>query len=100
MQAQQGPMRVPYLGPGSEEAFVDQDGNSYTLRVDAIRKEQVTPKRIGEGPACKNSSQAHGERRGGRRHGGAPLRAPKLFGDLVTESTAQTKFFNGDQTGR
>ncbi len=89
-----------YLGPGSEEAFVDQDGNSYTLRVDAIRKEQVTPKRIEKVPASKSSSDkqtasaAVGDDTAVRRF------VPQLFGDLVTESTTQTNSSDGDQTGR
>ena len=89
-----------YLGPGSEEEFVDQDGNSYTLRVDAIRKEQVTPKRIEKVPASKSSSDkqtanaAVGDDTAVRRF------VPQLFGDLVTESTTQTNSSDGDQTGR
>ena len=89
-----------YLGPGSEEAFVDQDGNSYTLRVDAIRKEQVKPERVEKVPASKSSSDkqtadaAVGDDTAVRRF------VPQLFGDLVTESTTPSNSSDGDQTGR
>ncbi len=79
-----------YLGPGSEEEFVDEAGNSYTLRVDAIRKEKFTP---GEGRSkattskSKTADAAVGDDTAVRRF------VPQLFGDLVTESSDARHIF-------
>jgi hypothetical protein len=83
-----------YLGPGSEEEFVDEAGGSYTLRVDAIRKEKVTPKKASKATTSKNSANSGGHNTAVRRF------VPLLLGDLVSESTVQTESSDGDQTGR
>jgi hypothetical protein len=89
-----------YLGPGSEEEFVDQNGGSYTLRVDAIRKVKVTPEKASKATTSKSSSNkrtadaAVGDDTAVRRF------VPQLIGDLVTQSTVQSKSSDGDQTGR
>ena len=85
-----------YLGPGSEEEFVDEAGNSYTLRVDAIRKEKFTPERVSKSTTSKSKTAdaAVGDDTAVRRF------VPQLFGDLVTESSEQGTSSDGDQTGR
>jgi hypothetical protein len=92
-----------YLGPGSEEEFVDEDGNSYTLRVDAIRKEKVTAEKASKATTSKSSGRSGGDGTADAAVGGdtAVRRfVPQLIGDLVTQSTVQTKSSDGDQTGR
>jgi hypothetical protein len=71
-----------YLGPGSVHAFTGQDGQSYTLRVDEIRRVKVgAKKRSSKGRATKKASQAKGSK--------AETRAfvPPVLIDLVDVAT-------------
>jgi hypothetical protein len=48
-----------YLGSGNVHAFTGQDGQSYTLRVDEIRRVKVSSKKSSsKGRATKKSSRA------------------------------------------
>jgi hypothetical protein len=47
-----------YLGPGSVHAFTGQDGQSYTLRVDEIRRVRVQKKPSSKAKSTKKASGA------------------------------------------
>jgi hypothetical protein len=71
-----------YIGPGSEHEFVNDQGDSYTLRIDEIRKVKV-------GRAAKASRKKNKKKKGK----GATSRAsshrrfvPPVLADLVTVS--------------
>ena len=85
-----------YLGAGSEEEFVDEAGNSYTLRVDPSAR-RSSGRRGSEKATTSKSKTANaavGDDTAVRRF------VPQLFGDLVTESSTQGTSSDGDQTGR
>ena len=66
-----------YLGAGSEHELTNDEGDSYTLRVDQIRKVKVgddaTP---GEQDREGGRRRHQGERGSGKRAGRTPVRAP------------------------
>jgi hypothetical protein len=69
-----------YLGAGSEHLFTDPDGNSYTLRIDEIRKVRVGSSGDKAGKTAKagkarTASAAVGEHR---------RFVPPVLADLVT----------------
>jgi hypothetical protein len=79
-----GPENCVYVhvGPGSEHAFTTEDGDSYRLRIDEIRRVEVKPRSSGaRRPSARGSSGAAGARR---------FQLPSLI-DLVavTEETVQ-----------
>jgi hypothetical protein len=84
-----------YLGAGSEHMFTNEDGDSYTLRVDQIRKVKV------EDGASASSSKA-----GARPHSAlaAPARRQRfslpLISDLVSVSSRMVGGSNGRQGRR
>ncbi|MGH3100019.1 MAG: hypothetical protein ACRDPU_03450, partial [Thermoleophilia bacterium] len=66
-----------YIGPGSEHVFTDEDGDSYTLRIDEIRKVEVKP-----GAASAKADRAEGAR--AHASVGSPRRfEPLMLADLV-----------------
>ncbi len=69
-----------YIGAGSEHVFTEEDGDSYTLRIDEIRKVKVPPK----------AEQAHAGKASGARAtaavGTSRRFALPLLADLVIEA--------------
>jgi len=87
-----------YLGAGSEEEFVNEAGDSYTLRVDQIRRIKVT-----SASAAKSESDARdtGER-AGAASGEVPARRfmPPLIADLVSVSSSSDESSDSGRAGR
>jgi hypothetical protein len=69
-----------YIGPGSEYIFTEEDGDTYTVRIDEIRKVKVTP---GGKGAKAGGSKAHASVGPNRRF------VPPVLADfvVVAEST-------------
>jgi hypothetical protein len=66
-----------YIGPGSEHVFTEEDGDSYTLRIDEIRKVEVKP-----GAARAKAGKAEGARANAAV--GSPRRfEPLMLADIV-----------------
>jgi hypothetical protein len=85
---------VLYLGAGSEHYFTDENGDSYTLRVDEIRKV-----RVGAKPRAKRSRA--GSARRAHAAVGSPRRfVPPLLTDLVTVATPVGPSSSGDPDRR
>ena len=82
-----------YLGPGSEHEFTTDEGDSYTLRVDEIRRVKV-------GAKASASKLEEQDRQCGRRSG-APLRpaAPRRPGERVQRRERQLKQRQGQSIG-
>jgi hypothetical protein len=83
-----------YLGPGSEEEFVDDDGNSYQLEIDEIRKVKVGAKpSAGASKKRVTADAAIGTRNAPRRF------VPPFLADLVSVSstTAGDSISNEDR---
>jgi hypothetical protein len=91
-----------YLGAGSEELFTDPDGQTYSLRIDEIRKVKVKAK----------SARAHAGKRQRSRKGDDSKPAaesaqqerrpfiPRLLTDLVTVSSGSADPSRTGKTGR
>jgi hypothetical protein len=67
-----------YIGAGSEHVFTEEDGDSYALRIDEIRKLRVSPKAKG---SRASGARAKVAARASRRF------AVPLVADLVIEQT-------------
>jgi hypothetical protein len=68
---------VLYLGAGSEEYFTDEDGNSYTLRIDQIRRVKLE--------SAASASRSHGRRaRPSKAAANRRRFVPPILIDLVT----------------
>jgi hypothetical protein len=76
-----------YLGAGSEHEFTNEDGDSYTLRIDEIRRVELRKGQGRKGRAAKKGDRrpradaALGSRKPSRRF------VPPLLTDLVTVSS-------------
>jgi hypothetical protein len=70
-----------YIGPGSEHEFTNDDGDSYTLRIDEIRKVRVDGAAAAASRKHKTARAAVGRPTAVRRF------ASPLISDLVTVST-------------
>jgi hypothetical protein len=81
-----------YLGAGSEHAFTNSEGDSYTLRIDEIRKVRH------DGTAAASKSKRAGAAVG------APTKTrrfvPRLLADLVSVSSDGTGDSNDNQDSR
>jgi hypothetical protein len=89
-----------HLGPGSEHAFTNVEGDSYTLRVDEIRRVKVGAK---ASASKKNSKAAKGSKTAGAAVGRpAPTRrfALPLLADLVSVSSGSGANSNRDRDRR
>ena len=89
-------MRVRVHRPGLEHVFTQDDGDSYTVRVDEIRKVEVKP---GAGGARAKAGKADGARANaaiGSRHRFAPL----FIADLVVVASDELEDSNRDDDRR
>jgi hypothetical protein len=83
-----------YIGPGSEHVFTQEDGDSYTVRVDEIRKVKVTP-----GAQGAKAGQAEGAR--ANASVGSPRRfEPLMLADLVVVASDKLEDSNSDSDRR
>jgi hypothetical protein len=85
-----------YLGPGSEHEFTNDEGDSYTLRVDEIRRVELdrSKARASKKDKKKVASAAVGQPAPARRF------SLPLLADLVSVSSGQGGNSNSDQDRR
>jgi hypothetical protein len=80
-----------YIGPGSEHVFTEEDGDSYTVRVDEIRKVEVKP----------GAQTAHSDRVRANASVGSPRRfVPPFIADLVVVASDELEDSNRDDDRR
>jgi hypothetical protein len=83
-----------YIGPGSEHVFTQDDGDSYTVRVDEIRKVEVKP-----GAEGAKADKAEGARANAAV--GSPRRfEPLLLADLVIAASDKLEDSNSNSDRR
>jgi hypothetical protein len=83
-----------YIGPGSEHVFTEEDGDSYTVRVDEIRKVEVKP-----GANGAKAGKAEGAR--ANASVGSPRRfVPPLLADVVVVASDKLEDSNSDSDRR
>jgi hypothetical protein len=83
-----------YIGPGSEHAFTQEDGDSYTVRVDEIRKVKVQPGAVGA-----KAGKAEGAR--ANPSVGSPRRfEPLMLADIVVVASDKLEDSNSDSDRR
>jgi hypothetical protein len=83
-----------YIGPGSEHVFTQEDGDSYTVRVDEIRKVKVQPGAVGA-----KAGKAEGAR--ANASVGSPRRfEPLMLADLVVVASDKLEDSNSDSDRR
>ena len=87
------------LGAGSEHFFTDAQGNSYSLRVDQIRKVKVS---AAVRKAARQAKQARSSVASTANAAAAPIRrfVPPILADLVTVATEATNNSSSHQAGR
>jgi hypothetical protein len=83
-----------YIGPGSEHVFTDEDGDSYTVRVDEIRKVEVKP-----GAEGAKADKAEGAR-ANAAVGSTRRFEPLLLADLVVAASDKLEDSNSDSDRR
>jgi hypothetical protein len=83
-----------YLGPGSEHEFTNDEGDSYTLRVDEIRRVKLEKKASASKKDRKTASAAVGQPAPARRF------VPPFLADLVSVSSDGPDDSNSDQDRR
>jgi len=85
---------VLYLGAGNEHYFTGEDGDSYMLRVDEIRKVKVGGKPKAERSRAEEAARAHAAV-------GSPRRfVPPLLTDLVSVASPGGRRSSGDRDSR
>jgi hypothetical protein len=83
-----------YIGPGSEHVFTQEDGDSYTVRVDEIRKVKVQPGAVGA-----KAGKAEGAR--ANASVGSPRRfEPLMLADLVVVASDKLEDSNSNSDRR
>ena len=82
-----------YLGAGSEHEFTNDEGDSYTLRIDQIRKVKVEP-------AAASAADRGGRGRGARSDDRRRRFVPPLITDLVSVSSEDDRDSNDGQDRR
>lgn len=83
-----------YIGPGSEHVFTEEDGDSYTVRVDEIRKVEVK-----SGATGAKAGKAEGAR--ANASVGSPRRfVPPLLADVVVVASDKLEDSNSDSDRR
>ena len=83
-----------YIGPGSEHVFTEEDGDSYTVRVDEIRKVEVKPGATGAKAGKAEGARANASVGGPRRF------VPPLLADLVVVASDKLEDSNSDSDRR
>lgn len=81
-----------YIGAGSEYIFTEDDGDSYTVRIDEIRKVKVGT--TGANGAKAGGSKAHAAVGPNRRF------IPPMFADVVVVATQTTQSSDTDTESR
>jgi hypothetical protein len=81
-----------YIGAGSRYMFTDQDGNSYTIKIDEIRKVKVGAS--GSSAKSAKGAKAHAAVGPTRRF------VPPILGDLVVVATDQIQDSSNDTESR
>jgi hypothetical protein len=76
-----------YLGAGAEEEFTNADGESYTLRINEIRKVTVSSQAKAAKAARRKAAKA---RKSSKGSAGRPFVPPVLV-DLIESSSSSTK---------
>ena len=79
-----------YIGPGSEYVFTEEDGDTYTIKIDEIRKVKV-------GASAKSSAKgakAHASVGPNRRF------VPPILADLVVVASDRLQNSNNDPESR
>jgi hypothetical protein len=88
-----------YLGPGSEHEFTNEEGDSYTLRVDEIRRVK-----IGDGKKKAGASKKDKKKKlaGAALEQPSPARrfSPPLLADVVSVSSGEAIHSNSDSDRR
>jgi hypothetical protein len=83
-----------YIGPGSEHVFTDEDGDSYTVLVDEIRKVEVKPGATGAKAGKSEGARANASV-------GSPRRfVPPLLADIVVVASDKLEDSNSDSDRR
>ena len=87
------------LGAGSEHFFTDAQGNSYSLRVDQIRKVKVS---AAVRKAARRAKSARSSVASTANAAAAPIRrfVPPILADLVTVASDATNNSSSHQAGR
>jgi hypothetical protein len=83
-----------YIGPGSEHVFTEQDGDSYTVRIDEIRKVKVS--RGAEAARARKAAGARASAAVGSRR----RFAPPLVADLVVVASERLENSNSKSDHR
>ncbi len=83
-----------HIGPGSEHEFTNDEGDSYTLRVDEIRRVKVGARASASKKDAKSARAAVGTPAPARRF------APPLLTDLVSVSSGGDSNSNSDRNRR
>jgi hypothetical protein len=83
-----------YIGPGSEHVFTEEDGDSYTVRVDEIRKVEVKPGAEGAKAGKAEGARANAAVGGTRRF------EPLLLADLVVAASDELEDSTSDSDRR
>ena len=90
-----------YLGPGSEHEFTNDEGDSYTLRVDEIRRVKLDDGKKKAG-ASKKDKKDKKKLAGAALEQPSPARrfSPPLLADLVSVSSGEAINSNSDSDRR
>jgi hypothetical protein len=83
-----------YIGPGSEHVFTQEDGDSYTVRIDEIRKVEVKPGAEGARAGKADGARANAAVGSTRRF------EPLLLADLVVAASDRLEDSNSDSDRR
>ena len=87
-----------YLGPGSEHEFTNEEGDSYTLRVDEIRRVKLGDGKTNAGASNKDKKKLAGA----ALEQPSPARrfSPPLLADVVSVSSGEVINSNSDSDRR
>ena len=88
-----------YLGPGSEHEFTNAEGDSYTLRVDEIRRVELKPKKKA-GAAKKQVAGASVEQPSSGHAAGRRRFSVPLLTDVVSVSSVESLDSNSNPNHR
>jgi hypothetical protein len=91
-----------YLGPGSEHEFTNAEGDSYTLRVDEIRRVELKPRKNVNGARKDRQVAGASIEQPSRRPAAAGRRrfSIPLLADVVSVSSVDSIESNGNPTHR